>query len=121
MPDPKDALVGVSFHHGSPPYEAGDVAGFPRPIADRYVASGRAVYLIQSSLTGGTDAFNGMSRGELLAYAREHLGLTDDPPAAISDDEIRAGLRSQAGTVDAPADTTSSADPAPDAKSAKPK
>ena len=113
MPDPKDALVGVTFHHGSPPYEAGDTAGFPRAIADRYVASGRAAYVLPSALAGGPDDFDTMTRAELLTYAREHLGLTDDPPAAISDDEIRAGLRAQAAT-DGPA-----TDQASNAKGAK--
>lgn len=123
MPDTKPAaLVGVTFHHGSPPYEAGDTAGFPADVAARYVASGRAAYVGGSAAgDGGPDAFDAMDRAALLAYAREHLGLVEAPPLEISDDEIRAGLRAQAGEAaptpsDAPVPTT---ELAADGKAAK--
>ncbi len=104
MPDTKPAdLVGVTFHHGSPPYEAGDTAGFPADVAARYVASGRAVYVkAQAAPAGDPDDFDAMDRVALLAYARDHLGLVEAPPASISDDEIRAGLRAQAADASAP-------------------
>ena len=104
MPDTKPAaLVGVTFHHGSPPYEAGDTAGFPAEVAARYVASGRAVYVkAPAASAGGPDDFDGMDRAALLAYARDHLGLVEAPPSTISDDEIRAGLRAQAADGSAP-------------------
>ncbi|MGI3901242.1 MAG: hypothetical protein ACRYGP_13840 [Janthinobacterium lividum] len=105
MPDTKPAaLVGVTFHHSSPPYEAGDTAGFPADTAARYVASGRAVYAGKSKPADhAPDDFDGMDRKALLAYAREHFGLGEAPPLEISDDEIRDGLRAQAADLSAPA------------------
>ncbi len=117
MADPKDAAVGVKFHHGSPPYEAGDVAGFPRAVADRYVASGRASFFVPRVVAGGgADPFAAMTRADMIAYAREHLGLVDAPPAEISDDEIRDGLRAAAADAaegDAPQAVSQAATPVP--------
>lgn len=39
------ASVSIKFLHNSSPYNAGDVAGFPQRIADKYVSQGFAQYM----------------------------------------------------------------------------
>lgn len=91
----------VLFHRSAPPYEAGDVAGFPATHAQRLVEAGAATYHefdVASSDEDEAldDAFSAMDRASLLAYAKDKLGLSDEPPAEVTDDELRATLREAA-------------------------
>lgn len=95
----------VLFHRSAPPYEAGDVAGFPLTLAqsfvDRRIATFHAFEADEpETATDDTaaldDAFSVMDRASLLAYGKEKLGMTDEPPAEVTDDQLRAALREAA-------------------------
>ena len=83
--------IRVTFLLSSPPYEPGDVAGFPAVLAQRIVDRGVA------SFTDAAPAvdFAAMNRADLVRFAADALGIEDEPPAEVSDDELRAGLAAQ--------------------------
>ena len=92
----------VLFHFASAPYEAGDVAGFPLAHARELVDRGIAAYHppeTADAVPGEPidDLLATMNRNQLVAFGREHLGMTDEPGADIGDDELRAAIR---GSVD---------------------
>ncbi len=86
------------------PYVAGDVAGFPdaraqdlvdRGVASFYALPGASAPSAASAAPCG-DLFDAMDRAALIAYGRDHLGLTDDPPAEVTDAALRDALRAKA-------------------------
>lgn len=93
--------VAVQFVRSSAPYEAGDVAGFPSLQAQSLVDRGIAAFWPAKS-AAPADQFTAMDRAALVAFARDKLGMTDDPPATVSDDQLRDALRRQAAQPAAP-------------------
>ena len=77
----------VTFHRAHAPYFSGDVAGIPTELAT--ILEARGVVTIER----GKADFASMDRIALVAYAREHLGVTDDVPDDVSDDDLREALR----------------------------
>ena len=113
----------VLFTQGCAPYVAGDIAGFPDAKAQDLVDRGVAVFFGASTVAAAPlvptgDLFDTMDRAGLVTYGRDKLGLTDDPPASVSDDDLRDALRAKAAAeqAQAPAPTTpADSAPAPDA------
>lgn len=101
----------VTFHASSPPYEPGDVAGFPAALAQRLVDRGVASFTDTAPVVD----FAAMTRAELVRYAVDVLGIDGEPPAEVSDDDLRAGLAAQAelARAGAAAVSTDPADLAP--------
>lgn len=83
----------IAFHRSSPPYEPGDVAGFPAVHARRLVDRGVASYVDPEAAPD----FAAMGRAEMVRYAIDVLGFEGEPPAEVTDDELRAALVAQAG------------------------
>ena len=107
--------VAVQFLRPSSPYGADDVAGFPALQARSLVDRGVAAYwpMKPTPLATVDDQFTGMDRAALIAFARDHLGLQDEPPADVSDDALRGILRDQLAATEAatpPAPSTPTAD-----------
>lgn len=88
-------LQRVTFHHVYPPYYPGDVAGLGYALA----SSLRDRRIVSFDDPVAAPDFAAMDRAELVAYGRAHLGLVDEPPADVSDDEIRTALQG-AGAAD---------------------
>lgn len=97
-----DANVSILFLRGSPPYESGDVAGFPQATAQRYVDAGAAAFtgpltpVTDTPPAEADDEFTAMDRAALIAYGKANLGMTDEPPADTTDDALRVVLRTAA-------------------------
>lgn len=87
--------VAIKFHRGSPPYEPGDIAGFSKALAQRYVDKGVAEFhdLGAGPSEGDVDPLAELDRAALIAFAKDKLGLTDEPPASTSDDQLRDAVR----------------------------
>jgi|SRR5579862_8898319 len=60
----------LKFHRGSAPYIAGDVAGFPREMADRYIQAGHAVEIQPHEVPPDPPRNPGTSAGEKLPIVR---------------------------------------------------
>ena len=93
--------VGVTFLRAMAPYQAGDVVGLlherahdlvQRRIADFYppTAGHRR---IDAAGSVEPDLLDVMDRKELVAFGKEHLGMTDEPPLTITDDALREAIR----------------------------
>ena len=87
------ALLGLykSFH-------AGDVAGFPAYEADAIIRAGKGRLdgVAPAGVAVPSDAFDGLSRAEMILYARDVFEVTQDPPADATDEDLRAALRALA-------------------------
>ena len=114
--------VAVQFLRPSSPYGADDVAGFPALQARSLVERGVAAYwpMTPTPLATVDDQFTGMDRAALIAFARDHLGLQDEPPADVSDDALRGILRDQLAAADAATPPALSTPPANDMKASTP-
>lgn len=96
----------VLFLRSFPPYEAGDVAGFTPALAQSFIDRSIATFHPAGPaepVPGGAptppsepDQFAAMDRAALVAFAKANLGMTDEPPAETTDDQLRDALRQQA-------------------------
>ena len=82
------SLQRVTFHHVYPPYYPGDVAGLSATLA----ANLRARGIVSYDDPKDEPDFAAMDRAALVAYGRLHHGLVDEPPAEVSDDDLREAL-----------------------------
>jgi hypothetical protein len=88
----------ILFHTAAAPYVAGDIAGFPPAQAQAFVDRGIATFHTFPSANADEDealddAFAVMDRASLIAYGKEKLGMTDEPAADVSDDQLRDAIR----------------------------
>ena len=94
----------VKFRRASAPYNAGEVAGFPALHAQRLVSRGAADFwppvvvkaVEEVEAPRLPDILDGMDRAQLVVFAREHLGMTDEPPGDVGDDALREAIRGRA-------------------------
>lgn len=86
----------VTFHRVHPPYYPGDVAGLPTATAKALEA--RGVLVIAKPAVD----FATLDRAALVEYAREHLGVLEEPPESVGDDELRDALRAALQPSDTP-------------------
>jgi len=85
-------MIALLFLQGYPPYEAGDIAGFPDAKGAPLIAKGIAV-AHDLSAAPSRDRFDAMDRTALVAFGRVAFGFTEAPEAKITDAMLRAGYR----------------------------
>ena len=83
----------VTFLRPMPPNGPGDVAGLPPALAERLVGSKHAQYADEDRLSEAKIDLSVMTRAELVDYGRIILGFEDEPPAEVTDDEIRTAIQ----------------------------
>ncbi len=91
----------VKFHRASAPYNAGEIAGFTAIHASRLVERGVAEYWPpivaeveqEEPVLHEPDILDGMDRAQLIAFGKQHLGMTEEPSSDMSDDTLRAAIR----------------------------
>ncbi len=94
-----EPLRAVRFHRGMAPYEAMDVAGFALAKAQDLVDRGIAEFWPPIAAAASPaevvvdDVLTDMDRAALVAFAGKHVGTAEEPPADVSDDEIRSAIR----------------------------
>ncbi len=95
----------IRFVRTSPPYHAGDVAGFAPARAQQFVDKGIAVYPDAKPVP--ELSFDDMSRDDLVKHGRTVLGFDEDPPADVTDEQIRDALKAHAHGMQVPGPTPS--------------